>query len=98
MPGRRHTNEEIQAILAEIESGISVSDASRSHNVSEQTIYRWKSRYRLEKPTERENDERLHSKLGSDKVSLLEEENRRLRSVLSELMSLLNLENDVRKT
>ncbi len=42
---RRFTEEQIIGILHQAEAGIKVKDLCRQHNVSEQTYYRWKSKY-----------------------------------------------------
>lgn len=42
---RRFTEEQIIGILSEAEAGVKVKDLCRQHNVSEQTYYRWKSKY-----------------------------------------------------
>ena len=42
---RRFTEEQIIGILNEVEAGLKVKDLCRKHNVSEQTYYRWKSKY-----------------------------------------------------
>lgn len=41
----RYSEEQIIGILREREAGASVTDLSRRHGVSEQTIYRWKQKY-----------------------------------------------------
>lgn len=62
---KRFTDEQIVRILQEAENGMSTKDVCRKHNISEQTFYRWKSKYagmevsevkRL-KELERENEE-----------------------------------------
>lgn len=62
---KRFTEEQIVRILQEAEAGMAARDVCRKHNVSEQTFYRWKSKYggmevsevkRL-KELERENEE-----------------------------------------
>ena len=62
---KRFTEEQIVRILQEAEAGMPARDVCRKHNVSEQTSYRWKSKYggmevsevkRL-KELEHENDE-----------------------------------------
>jgi putative transposase len=41
----RYSEEQIIGILREHEAGASVTDLSRQHGVSQQTIYRWKPQY-----------------------------------------------------
>jgi putative transposase len=41
----RYSEEQIIGILREHEAGASVTDLSRRHGVSQQTIYRWKQKY-----------------------------------------------------
>ena len=62
---KRFTEEQIVRILKEAEDGMATRDVCRKHNVSEQSFYRWKSKYggmevsevkRL-KSLEKENDE-----------------------------------------
>lgn len=62
---KRFTDEQIVRILQEAENGMATKDVCRKHNISEQTFYRWKSKYagmevsevkRL-KELERENEE-----------------------------------------
>lgn len=44
MKRRRHTEEQIIAILKEAESGLGTADLVRKNGISEQTFYRWKSK------------------------------------------------------
>lgn len=62
---KRFTEEQIVRILQEAGNGMATKDVVRKHNISEQTFYRWKSKYagmqvskikRL-KELERENEE-----------------------------------------
>lgn len=41
----RYSEEQIIGILREHEAGAGVTDLSRRHGVSQQTIYRWKQKY-----------------------------------------------------
>jgi len=45
MKGKRFTEEQIIRILQEAESGLAVADVCRKHNCSEQSFYRWKSKF-----------------------------------------------------
>ena len=42
---RRFTEEQIIGILGEQEAGASVKEITRRHGISEQSFYRWKSKY-----------------------------------------------------
>lgn len=42
---KRFTEEQIVRILQEAEGGMSTRDVCRKHNVSEQSFYRWKTKY-----------------------------------------------------
>ena len=42
---RRYTEEQIIAVLREQEAGAAVKEIIRRHGISEQTFYRWKSKY-----------------------------------------------------
>lgn len=43
--GTRYSEEQIYRILKEVESGTSVAEVCRKYGVSEQTVYRWRSKY-----------------------------------------------------
>jgi len=45
MKRKRFSEEQIIAVLKEHEAGAPIPDLVRRHGVSEQTIYRWKSKY-----------------------------------------------------
>lgn len=77
----KHTEEQIVAILKEIEVGGTVLDVSRKHNLQPQTIYRWKEKY--------------GGMQGSEvkKLKSLEDENARLKKMVANLA----LENDAMK-
>lgn len=72
MKGKRYSEEQIIRILKEVESGKSVAQVCRENGVAEQTVYRWRNRYG-----------------GLDLSELrrlkeLEEENRRLKTLVAE--------------
>ncbi len=68
----RHTQEQIIAILKKVETGIPEPEILREHGVSQQTYYRWKSKYRgLEVPE-------------AHRLKELEEENRRLKRLVAD--------------
>jgi putative transposase len=72
MKGKRFTEEKIISILKEHDSGVRVPDLVRKHNVSEQSIYRWKSKFG---GMEVSDAKRLRE---------LEQENTRLKKLLAE--------------
>ena len=45
MKRKRFTEEQFISILREREAGMKVADLGRKHGVSEQSIYRWQSKY-----------------------------------------------------
>lgn len=69
--GKRYTEDQIIKVLQEIEAGASIASVARSHGITEQTLYRWRERY--------------GGMTKSELVELraLQEENRRLRSVVA---------------
>ncbi|WKZ79137.1 MAG: transposase [Fimbriimonadaceae bacterium] len=71
--GKRYTEDQIIKVLQEIDVGASIASVARSHGITEQTLYRWRERY----------GGMTKSELAELKA--LQEENRRLRHVVSEL-------------
>ena len=45
MKGKRFSEEQIIGILQEAEAGLSIADVCRKHNCSEQSFYRWKTKF-----------------------------------------------------
>jgi putative transposase len=43
--GTRYNEEQIIRILKEVETGSPVAEVCRKYSVSEQTVYRWRSKY-----------------------------------------------------
>ncbi len=69
----RYSDEQIVGILKEIDSGSSIASVSRKHGVNVQTIYRWREKYAG------------MTKSDLAEYKALQEENRRLRHIVSEL-------------
>ena len=69
--GKRYGEDQIIKVLREIEAGGSIASVARSHGITDQTIYRWRERY--------------GGMTKSELVAMraLQEENRRLRSVVA---------------
>lgn len=71
--GKRYSDEQIVKVLQEIEAGASIASVARSHGVTDQTIYRWREKYAGMTKSE------------LAELKALQEENRRLRHIVSEL-------------
>jgi putative transposase len=69
----RFTEEQIIAVLKESESGAGTKDLCRKHGVSEQTFYRWRSKYGGMEVSE------------ARRLRQLEEENSRLKQMVADL-------------
>ena len=74
MKRKRFAQEEIVKILQEAESGVKVGDLVRRHGITEQTFYRWRSKYGGLQVNE------------AKRLKELEEENRRLKKVLADTL------------
>ena len=70
---KRFTEEQIIRILKEQENGKKAADIVRENNVSEQTFYRWKSKYGGLDVSE------------AKRLKQLEDENRRLKEMVADL-------------
>ena len=69
----RFTEEQIIKILKEHEAGKKAVDIAREYNITEQTFYRWKSKYGGMDVSE------------AKRLKQLEEENRRLKEMVADL-------------
>ena len=78
---KRFSEEQIIRILKEHEAGKKAADLVREHNISEQTFYRWKSKYGGMDVSE------------AKRLKQLEDEKRRLK----ELVADLTLDNHILK-
>ncbi len=45
MKGKRFSEEQIIAVLKEVEAGAKVMDVCRKYNISDATYYNWKAKY-----------------------------------------------------
>ncbi len=70
--GTRYTEEQIIRILKEVESGTTVVEVCRQYGVSEQTVYRWRSKYGGLKTSELQ------------RLRALEAENSRLKKIVAQ--------------
>lgn len=43
--GKRYTEDQILAVLKEIDNGSSIASVARAHGITDQTIYRWREKY-----------------------------------------------------
>lgn len=74
MKRKRHSEEQIIGLLKQHEAGMSVKDVIRQLGISEQTFYRWKSKYGGMEVSD------------AKKLRELEDENRRLKTMVADLM------------
>jgi len=78
---RRHTEEQILAILHEADAGRTVDEICRTHGIARHTYYRWKSKYGGMQLSD------------ARRLKQLEDENRRLKTMVANL----TLDNDTLK-
>jgi putative transposase len=69
----RYSEEQIIRVLRQVESGQMVKDVIREHGISEQTYYRWKSKYGGLEVSD------------AKRLKALEVENRRLKKLVADL-------------
>lgn len=74
MKRKRYSEEQIIGILKEAESGVAVKELCRRHGIAEGTYYRWKSKFGGLEVSE------------AKRLRALEEENRRLKTMVADLM------------
>ena len=70
--GKRYTEKQIIGILKKVEDGKTVTQVCREHGVSEQSVYRWRSKYGGMDVSELR------------RLKQFEEENRRLKAIVAE--------------
>jgi len=74
MKRKRYSEEQIIGVLKQHEAGTPVKDLVRQAGVSEQTFYRWKSKYGGLEVSE------------AKRLRQLEDENRKLKTMVADLM------------
>jgi putative transposase len=74
MKGKRFSEEQIIRVLKESEAGAATKELCRRHGISEQTFYRWKAKFGGMEVSD------------ARKLRALEDENRRLKQIVAELM------------
>lgn len=43
--GKRYSEDQILAVLKEIDNGATIASVARAHGITDQTIYRWREKY-----------------------------------------------------
>lgn len=94
MPGKRHSEEEIAAILNEWSAGMTVDELAKKHSVTIQSLYRWKRIAVAAKRTKGSKSKAqvgtkpsLTAKIGPPKtLSELRAENARLKAIIADLL------------
>ena len=71
--GKHHTEEQIIGILKQLDAGVPMADICRQQNISNTTVYKWKSKFG---GMEVSDAKRLRS---------LEDENRKLKTLVADL-------------
>jgi putative transposase len=69
----RYTEQQIALALQQAEAGAPIAEVCRKYGISEQTFYRWKKKFGQMAPSE------------IRKLKQLEDENRRLKSLVADL-------------
>ena len=72
MARKRHTEEQIIAVLKEAQAGIGVQELCRKHGISDPTFYKWRAKYSGLEISD------------VKKLRQLEDENRRLKQMVAE--------------
>ena len=83
MKKKRFTEEQIIGVLKEAEAGIPVNELIRKHGISQGTLYRWKSKFGGMDVNE------------AKRLKSLEEENRKLKTMVADLMLDIKVLKDV---
>lgn len=83
MKRKRYSEEQIIGILKQQEVGLSVKELTRQAGITEQTFYRWKSKYGGMEVSD------------AKKLRQLEDENRQLKTMVADLMLDIKILRDV---
>ncbi len=79
----RFTDEQIHAVVREVEAGSKVADVCRRHGISKSALQRWRAKYRGLELSE------------AKRLKALEEENRRLKRIVADQALNLSVLKDV---
>ena len=79
----KFTEEQIVGILGERETGATATDICRRHGISQPTFYKWRAKHRDRNALDAD---RLKSLDEVSRIKGLEEENRKLKTLLAESM------------
>ena len=71
MPRKRHTEEQIIAVLKKAEAGAKTVDLCREHGISEPTFYKWKAKFGGMEVSD------------ARKLRVLEDENQKLKRIVA---------------
>jgi putative transposase len=72
MKRQRHSEEQIIAVLKEVQAGAKVDDVCRRHGISQPTYYKWKQRFGGLEVSD------------AKRLRMLEEENRKLKKLVAD--------------
>jgi putative transposase len=72
MTRKRHTEEQIIAVLTDAQAGIGIHELCRKHGISDATFYKWRTKYAGLEVSD------------AKKLRHLEDENRRLKQMVAE--------------
>ena len=64
MTRKRHTEEQIIAVLKDAQAGTSVQDLCRKHGISDATFYKWRTKYAGLEVSDVKNLRQLEEKTG----------------------------------
>ena len=80
---KRFTEEQILQVLTEVRQGAKIGETCRRHGISEVTYYKWRTKFGGMSPSE------------VKRVRELEDENRRLKTLLADSMLEITMIKDV---